>query len=195
MEKGQMMPAGDQQVGPTVVVIVCYRRTVREKVDLIQAHLGRDILEAKIAEVAIEAAGIALDLVFVRPFVMAAAGNEQIEQAVAVEVDHGQAAAQRFQNGVMVGLLAIAISEVDAAFGRHLAEQPWALGLFGVAEHIRGDYFLVGSAILAEVEQSTRRDDDGWHRPEEHLRDSPGRPRQIRTAGHGWDLLMSKMRR
>ena len=46
--------------------------------------------------------------------VSAAARHENIEQSVAVVVDQGHAAAQRFEDGQVAGLFAVAVGEVDA---------------------------------------------------------------------------------
>ena len=88
---------------------------------------------------------------------MTAAGNEEIEQAVAVEVEHGQAAAQRFEDGVMVRLLAVAIGEVDAGLSRHVLKQRRAnrLRLVGDGRAGRG-----GPAAGASGQQEVRHQED-----------------------------------
>ena len=94
MEEGEVMPTCNQEVRPAVVVIVCRGGTMCVKIDLIETHFGGDIFKAEVTEVAIEAAGVALDLVLVWSLVMAAARDEKVEQAIAVKIEYSQATAQ-----------------------------------------------------------------------------------------------------
>src|SRR5262249_56182855 len=52
----------------------------------------------------------------------ATAGQEDVEPAVAVVVEEGHPAAERFEDRVPVGLLAVAIGEGDPAAGGHVLE-------------------------------------------------------------------------
>jgi hypothetical protein len=78
---------------------------------------------------AVQLAGVALDVLLVRPAEVATAGDEDVEQAVAVVVDQGAAAADRFQDGVLVGLLPVAVGEADAGIGGHVAVEGQLTGL------------------------------------------------------------------
>ena len=77
-------PAGHQQIGPGVVVVVGDRNAVRVEpalaaVQMVQADGGRDVLETPAAEVAVQLARVALDVGLARAIEIAAAGEEQIE--------------------------------------------------------------------------------------------------------------------
>ena len=71
---------------------------------------------------------MAHDHLLVGPVERPAAGEEDVEQAVAVVVDQPDAAAERLQDGVVVCLLAVAVAEVDPGLGRHVAEPAGAGG-------------------------------------------------------------------
>src|SRR5262249_18742339 len=59
----------------------------------------------------------------VRAAVAAAAGQEDVQKAVVVEVEQGDAAAQGLQDGELAELLAVVVDVLDARVGRHVAEQ------------------------------------------------------------------------
>src|SRR5207237_563860 len=85
--------------------------------------LGGDVFKLEAAEVAVEFARMTLDLFLVGAVEVAAADDEQVEQAVAVEIEGGQPAAQRFEQRVVSGLLTITIGEVDAGIRGDVAEE------------------------------------------------------------------------
>ena len=64
---------------------------------------------------------MALDVALVLTVVIAAACKEEIQQSIAIVVDQGHAAAQRFDNGKMLGLFAVAEHKVYARLGRDVA--------------------------------------------------------------------------
>src|SRR5262249_639744 len=83
-EKGAAAPTRDEQVRPTVAVIIGDRRGVAVEPGLsagqaLQADLGGDVLELPVAEVLVELARMALDLLLVGAVEIAAAGQEQVE--------------------------------------------------------------------------------------------------------------------
>ena len=90
-EQGDPAVAGDEQVGPAVAVVVgdggAVRVEPRLAADRVQPGLRRHVLELPAAEVPVEPAGVARDLLLVRPVETAAAGEEDVQQAVAVVVD------------------------------------------------------------------------------------------------------------
>jgi len=54
---------------------------------------------------------------------MATTGDENVEQAVIVEVEEGDPAAERLDDGEVPGLLAVAVRERDAAGGGRVGER------------------------------------------------------------------------
>ena len=123
MVQGEPAPAGDQQIGPAVAVVVTDRCPVGVEDRLAESGLLGDILELPVPQVLIEAAGIAFNHLLVRPIVVAAAGYEDVEQAIAVVVQQRHAAAERFEDGEVSCLLTIAVGESDARIGSHVAVQ------------------------------------------------------------------------
>src|SRR5262249_58902216 len=91
-----------------------------------------------------------------------AVGEEQVEQPVAVVVDHGDAAAKRFEDRALVGLLAVAVGEVDSGVGGHVAEPGRAVRHLGrVASRVGrpgGDRVRRGVALRR---RGGRRPEDG----------------------------------
>ena len=76
----------------------------------------------RVLHVPVELARVALDLIVVRAGEVAAAGEEQVESAVAIKIEHRQAAADLLQDRVLIGFLPIPIHEVHAAGAGHVAE-------------------------------------------------------------------------
>ena len=70
-----------------------------------------DVFELPVAEVAVEASGKAQNGLAV---VAAPAGKEDVDAAVVVEVEEGDAPAERFDDRIVSGLLRVPIREVDA---------------------------------------------------------------------------------
>ena len=104
MEQGDPTPAGHQQVGPAVAVVVGHSRGVgikpgRTSSQGCQACAGRDILKLATSQVAIQFASAAQNRVIVRAGKITAPGKIEIQQAVLVEINLGQAAAERFKDG------------------------------------------------------------------------------------------------
>ena len=55
------------------------------------------------------------DLLLVGTVVLAPAREDDVEQPIAIEVDQSNTAAERFENGVMIGdFFAVAVAEGDA---------------------------------------------------------------------------------
>jgi hypothetical protein len=162
VEEGQPAVAGDEQVGPAVAVVVGDGNPVAVEVDAVEAGLRGHVAELPAAQVAVQLAGVALNLLLVRAVEIAAAGEEDVEQAVAVVVDQRHPAAQRLQDGVVVGLLAVAVGEVHARAGRHVAEQV----------RVRGRARRVGSVVVR-----------GEERPAHPQVRTGGRQRGRRNAG------------
>src|SRR5207237_6325540 len=133
MEQRQLAPAGDEEIGPTITIIVGDGAAVRVEINAVEADLLGHVLEFEVAEVLVELARVADDLPLVRPDVGAAARDEDIEQAVAVEVDQGNAAAERFENSQVTDRLAVslpdhdvfavAIGDIDAGRGGDILEE------------------------------------------------------------------------
>src|SRR5262249_25254178 len=96
-EQGDLAPAGDQQVRPAVAIDVGHRAAVAVEPgfaagELVEADLPGDVLELALAQVAIQLAGVAHDLFLVLAC-NPAAGDEDVEQPVAVVVDQGNPSA------------------------------------------------------------------------------------------------------
>ena len=70
-----------------------------------------DVFELPVAEVAVEASGKAQNGLAV---VAATAGKEDVDAAVVVEVEEGDAPAERFDDRKVPGFFSVAIREVDA---------------------------------------------------------------------------------
>src|SRR5229473_2035235 len=89
------MPPSHEQIGPSVVVIVRHRATVRVEPGHLESRFLGYVLELSAAQVLVELAWLTLDVFFV----------------LAVE---RSAAAEEFQNGVVAGILAVLVGEDDA---------------------------------------------------------------------------------
>ena len=62
VEQGDAAVAGDEQVGPAVAVVVGDGAAVGVEVDLVEADLRGHVAEFPVAEVLVQPAGMALDL-------------------------------------------------------------------------------------------------------------------------------------
>ena len=143
---------GDEEVGPAVLVVVEQRDAERLRARVEDAARGGDVLEGAVAAVAEQPAGVAAvrlgravglllaveaaeDVVLGRPLDVVA--DEEIEQAVAIEVDPHRRRAERR-------------AAVEAARARDVHER----ALAGVAEQAvladAGDE-EVGEAVVVEV--------------------------------------------
>ncbi len=118
-------------------------------VQSVQAGRLGAILKAKSAQVLVELARVPPDLLLVRAVVVPAARTEQVEQAVAVVVDEGHAAAERFENGQVrrLDILAVMVGELDARAGGPFLKQVGA-GQVGVGRFL-GDGCRVGRTVIA----------------------------------------------
>src|SRR5262249_37480928 len=111
LEQGKPAPAGDEQIGPAVTVEVGDSGAVRvEPGEVFEAYLSGHVLKLEAAQVLEELAGVAPDLLAVE---VAAAGEENVEQTIAIVVEQSAAAAQGLQDGVMLGFLAVAVGETE----------------------------------------------------------------------------------
>src|SRR5262249_51458382 len=79
-----------------------------------EADTFRDVFEFAVAEVAVELARVPLELAFVGAIEIAAAGDENVEPAIAVVVDERDAATDRFEDRELLGVLAVVEGEVQA---------------------------------------------------------------------------------
>src|SRR5262245_4699675 len=93
------------------------------KGNAVQADVARHIPKFPVAQVLIQPAGVALDLLLVGTVEIAAACYEDVQQAVPVVIDERDAAAERFQDRIMIRLLTVAVGEVQAGFGGHVPEK------------------------------------------------------------------------
>jgi hypothetical protein len=84
---------------------------VRVKRRHIRHDLRGHVLEFPVAQVPVQLARVAEDLLSLE---IAAARDEHVQEAVAVVIDQGDPAAERFQDRVFVGFLAIAVAEADS---------------------------------------------------------------------------------
>ena len=123
MVEGHAAVAGHQQVRPAVTVIVGNGAPVRVKERPIHSCLARDVPELPVAQVPVQAAAQPLNLLLLRPAEAAAAGQEHVQQAIAIVVEQGHTAAERFQDGVLVGLEAVVVRESNARLGGHVSIQ------------------------------------------------------------------------
>src|SRR5262249_18714690 len=114
VEEGDAAPTGDEQVRPTIAVVVADGRAVRVEEDAVEADVLGDVLELEASQVLVELAGVPLDFLLVWTVVETAAGEENVKQAIAIEVDDGGAAAQRFEDGQMAADLAVVVGVDDA---------------------------------------------------------------------------------
>src|SRR5262249_60233534 len=89
----------------------------------VQADLRGDIAKLPAAQVPVQFARAAADLLPVRSLQGAAAGEEDVEQAVLVVVEQGHTAAQRLEDRELVGLLAVAVGEVHSRGCGHVLEK------------------------------------------------------------------------
>ena len=69
---------------------------------------------------------MAFDLLLVRAVIIAAAGDKNIQQTIAIVVNEAGAAAQGFHNGQVAGFLAVAKAEIDAGIGGAVGENRFA---------------------------------------------------------------------
>ena len=119
MEQRHAPPAGHQQIGPTVTVVVGHSRAVGVKARLIETDLVGDVVKMPISKVLVQPAGMAADLL---PFEITSARHEDVEQAVAIVIEKRNAAAERLQDRVVIGLFAIAIREMNPRLLGHVVE-------------------------------------------------------------------------
>ncbi len=94
MEQRHPAIASDQQIGPAIAIVVRDHAAVTIEGNAIEADLSRDIAKLPVAEVLVEPAGVSLDLLLLGAVEVTAAGDEQIQQAIAVVVKQAHAAAQ-----------------------------------------------------------------------------------------------------
>src|SRR5207253_1226829 len=107
--EGHPAPTRNQQIGPTIAVVIADRAAVcveESRRAGIQADLLGHVAKLAFAQVFVQPAAVAFDVVFLGPVVVAAARDEDIEEPIAVIVDQADAAPQRFDNGIVLGLLA-----------------------------------------------------------------------------------------
>ena len=128
VQEGQAAPAGQQDVRPAVVVVVGHGHPVIVEPDLVDAGLGADVLELEVAQVLVQLVGPALDLFFIWTIVVAAAGQENIEQAIAIVIEHAGAAAEGLEDGQVPGFFTILVGVVDPAAGGDVLEKGRILG-------------------------------------------------------------------
>jgi hypothetical protein len=65
---------------------------------------------------------MALDLFFVGAAEVTAARHKDIEQAIPIEIKQGHPAAERFQDGAVIGFLAVVVGKVHPRSRRHVLE-------------------------------------------------------------------------
>ncbi len=111
VEQPQAAPAGQQQVWPAVAVEVADGRPVTVEPVAVDVEPLADILERAVAEIAIELAGPAVDRLALEE---TAARKEDVEPLVAIEVEQGDATAERFEDGQVARFGTVAIAEIDA---------------------------------------------------------------------------------
>ena len=194
VEQGDAAPAGDEQVGPAVAVVVGHGRPVRVEPRVVrQADLLGHVPELEMALVVIELARPADDGLVVGAGVAAAAGHEQVEPAIPVVVDQGDAAAERFEDGHVarrftgVVHFAVTVGDVDAGlFRRHFAEKgrPFRSGIVrdrGVGIH-RGRRRLAAD----EQCQSARQQQGDGRPPWVHV--GPAFPRKNEQKGKTYSV-------
>src|SRR5262249_28341226 len=114
-------PAGYQKVRPAIAVVVRVRAAMRIKKWSVQSNLRRHVPKLTIAEVFEEPAGIPLDLLFIGTIEVATARGEYVQQAIAVVIENGDSAAQRFQYRIVIRFLPIAISQIHTRRRGHVA--------------------------------------------------------------------------
>src|SRR5206468_3683754 len=101
MIENHAAPAGDEQIWPAVVVVIGDGAAVRVKEGLVESDFGGNVLELPVAEVFVKFGGMAANVLFFVAGEIAAAGDEDVNKAVAVEIEEGDAAAERFEDGVV----------------------------------------------------------------------------------------------
>src|SRR5207253_430461 len=99
--EGHAAPTGDEQIRPAIAVVVADGAAVAVKDRLVEADLPGDVAEFAVAKVLVEPVAPALDLHLFGTVVVAAAGHDDIEEAVAIIIDEADAAAERFEDGVV----------------------------------------------------------------------------------------------
>ncbi len=112
--------AGDEKIGPAVAVVVGRGATVRVKDRPIDSRLARHVLKAEGAEVLVQLVRMSANFL---SFKETAAGDEEVEQAVAVVVEERDAAAERLQDGIEARFLAVLVHGLNAGFGSHVAKE------------------------------------------------------------------------
>src|SRR5947199_314428 len=78
--------------------------------------------ELAVAEILVKLAGQAADFLFAFAGERAAADEEDVDETIAVEIEEGNAAAERFEQSVVVRVLAGAGGEFDAGFRGDVVE-------------------------------------------------------------------------
>src|SRR5262249_11339004 len=96
VEQDEPVVPGQEQVGPTVVVVVERGVPVRILERAGQPDFRAYVFKLPAAEVAVQATRVAH---YILAVVVTAPGEENVEQSVAVEVEQGDASAQRLDNG------------------------------------------------------------------------------------------------
>jgi hypothetical protein len=109
--QGVAVDAGDVEVGPTVVVEVARRDPHRVPL-AVEARLFGDVAEGVVALVAVEPVPKA-GIVLLKPGDPGAVGEEDVEQAVIVEIEHRDAAEHRVDDR-LVGCGAVFEDEPDS---------------------------------------------------------------------------------
>src|ERR1700722_13918461 len=112
-----------QKIGPAIAVVVGNGNAVRvPPVDFVEPHLGCHILKFEVPKIAVEFAGMPLDLFPVRSIKITAAGHEDIQQSIPIVVNQGDPATEGFQYCELVCLFAVPVCEVESRTGSHVLE-------------------------------------------------------------------------
>ena len=195
-EQCEPTPTGHEQIGIAVVVVIGHSDTVRVEIDLVEADFLGDILELEVAQVLVQLARPAHDGPRIGAGIGAAAGKEDIEQAVAVVVDQTGTAAERFEDGqvtqrfalIIEDRLAVLVEQVLAIEGAGrdiltIIELLRDAGFLGHVLEPRVAYLFFGwrrwTIVLARQEQQQRRDGQHGH-------GCPPKSRSAGFGGHGW---------
>ena len=192
VEEGQATPPTDEQIGPAVAVVIGHGGAVGVEPRLAtgergQPHLLRDVFELEAALVAVKFGRGAEDFLVVLAAEYSAAGEEEIEQAIAVEVDNGETSAERFEDreGRGGADFAVLVFEVDAGLRGNILEDRGASSFAGVLrQHGCRVRSRPGDGLVATEEDRRRGEQQGDCRDDdyaaEHGRSSRKR---MRTGG------------
>src|SRR5262249_40570548 len=109
MVQRELVVAGDEQVRPTIAVIIRDRAAVVVEQRAIQADLCSNLAKTPAAQVLVQPVWAATDVLALKK---TAPAHKYVQQPVAVVIEKGQAAAQGLKNGVMIGLFAVTGLEI-----------------------------------------------------------------------------------